>query len=202
VLSGAARILVGTQMVTKGHHFPGVTLVVVLNADQGLFSTDFRAAERLAQTIVQVAGRAGRAARPGEVLIQTDYPDHPLLQQLLAGGYAAFATSALTERSAAGWPPFSKLALLRASSRAPHAALDFLQAARTAAAEPAGVRILGPVAATMARRAGRYHAQLLLESTGRGALHRMLGQWRALLGELPGSRSVRFSLDVDPLDTQ
>jgi primosomal protein N' (replication factor Y) (superfamily II helicase) len=202
VLSGAARILVGTQMLTKGHHFPGVTLVVVLNADQGLFSTDFRAAERLAQTIVQVAGRAGRAARPGEVLIQTDYPDHPLLQQLLAGGYAAFAASALAEREAASWPPFSKLALLRASSRAPHAALDFLQAARTAAGAPDAVRILGPVAATMARRAGRYHAQLLLESTGRGALHRLLDQWRPLLGELPGARNVRFGLDVDPLDTQ
>jgi len=205
VLSGAARILVGTQMVTKGHHFPGVTLVVVLNADQGLFSTDFRAAERLAQTIVQVAGRAGRAARPGEVLIQTDYPDHPLLQQLLAGGYAAFAAGALAERQAAGWPPFSRLALLRASARTPRAALDFLQAARTAAAaaaDAAEVRILGPVAATMARRAGRYHAQLLLESTGRGALHRLLSQWRPQLGELPGARSVRFSLDVDPLDTQ
>ena len=110
---GAARILVGTQMVTKGHDFPNVTLVVVLNADQGLFSTDFRAAERLAQTIVQVAGRAGRGAKPGEVLIQTDYPEHPLLQNLLAEGYDGFARAALAEREPAAWPPFSRLAVVR-----------------------------------------------------------------------------------------
>ncbi len=116
VLCGEARILVGTQMVTKGHHFPGVMLVVVLNADQGLFSTDFRAAERLAQTIVQVAGRAGREREQGEVLIQTEYPEHPLLQSLLAGGYEGFAAAALIEREAARWPPFGRLALLRAST--------------------------------------------------------------------------------------
>ncbi len=116
--AAAARILVGTQMLTKGHHFPDVTLVGVLNADQSLFSTDFRAAERLAQTIVQVAGRAGRADRPGEVLIQSQYPEHPLLQTLLDEGYAGFAASALAERAAAHWPPFARLALLRASDTA------------------------------------------------------------------------------------
>src|SRR5208282_4469307 len=118
VLSGAARILVGTQMVTKGHHFPGISLVLVLNADQGLFSTDFRAAERLAQTIVQVAGRAGRERTRGEVLIQTEYPEHPLLQSLLSGGYEGFAATAMLEREAARWPPFGRLAVLRASTRA------------------------------------------------------------------------------------
>ena len=202
VLSGAARILVGTQMVTKGHHFPGVTLVVVLNADHGLFSTDFRAAERLAQTIVQVAGRAGRAERAGEVLIQTEYPDHPLLQQLLAGGYEGFASGALAERAAAGWPPFSCLALLRASSRAPAAALRFLAAARAQAGKPAQVRLLGPVEATMVRRAGRYHAQLLIESPERAPLHRFLHGFVAALETLPEARPVRWALDVDPLDTQ
>ncbi len=116
VRDGEARILVGTQMVTKGHHFPGIALAVVLNADQGLFSTDFRAAERLAQTIVQVAGRAGREHARGEVLIQTEYPDHPLLQSLLAGGYEGFAAEGLREREAARWPPFGRLALLRASA--------------------------------------------------------------------------------------
>src|SRR5262249_31066369 len=102
--SGEARILIGTQMVTKGHDLPDLTLVVVLNADQGLFSSDFRAPERLAQTIVQVAGRAGRGTRPGEVLIQSEFPDHPLLTHLLSEGYEGFARSALAERAQAAWP--------------------------------------------------------------------------------------------------
>ncbi|MGB6605521.1 MAG: primosomal protein N', partial [Steroidobacteraceae bacterium] len=126
VSSGEARILVGTQMVTKGHDFPDVTLVVVLNADQGLFSTDFRAPERLAQTIVQVAGRAGRSARAGEVLIQTEFPEHPLLASLLAEGYDGFARAALDERRQAAWPPFSRLAALRASAKTRDGALGFL----------------------------------------------------------------------------
>ncbi len=133
LLDGSARILVGTQMVTKGHHFPGVSLVAVVNADQGLFSSDFRAAERLAQTIVQVAGRAGRGARAGEVLIQTEYPEHPLLQSLIQGGYEAYALGALEERAAARWPPFTRLALLRASARGATQALDFLRRARDSA---------------------------------------------------------------------
>jgi primosomal protein N' (replication factor Y) len=202
VSSGQARILVGTQMVTKGHHFPGISLAVVLNADQGLFSTDFRAAERLAQTIVQVAGRAGREHSRGEVLIQTEYPDHPLLQSLIAGGYEGFAATALREREAAQWPPYGRLALLRASAVTAAAALDFLNAARDVAPAMAGVRVLGPVAAAMARRAGRHYAQLLLDSRERGPLHRLLDQWMPLVAELPQARRVRFALDVDPLDTQ
>jgi primosomal protein N' (replication factor Y) len=198
--SGAARILVGTQMITKGHDFQNMTLVVVLNADQGLFSTDFRAAERLAQTIVQVAGRAGRGNRAGEVLIQTAYPEHPLLQTLLSEGYDGFARLALAERAAAAWPPFSRLAVLRASATTATAALDFLTAARRAAGAPRGIRLLGPVPAAMARRAGRYHSQLLLESTDRAALHRLLGGWLEQVGELPGGRQVRWALDVDPID--
>lgn len=137
MLSRRARILIGTQMVTKGHHFPEVTLVVVLNADGGLFSTDYRAPERLAQTIVQVAGRAGRDTQQGEVLIQTEYPEHPLLQHLLAEGYEGFARAALDERAAAHWPPFARLALLRASAPRLPQALDFLQAARALAGRPA-----------------------------------------------------------------
>jgi primosomal protein N' (replication factor Y) len=202
VLSGAARILVGTQMVTKGHHFPNVTLVAVLNADQGLFSTDFRAAERLAQTIIQVAGRAGRDVRAGEVLIQTEYPEHPLLQSLLAGGYEGFAASGLAERAAAHWPPFGRLALLRASATSGAAAFDFLEAARAAAGRPAPVRLLGPVAAALARRAGRHHAQLLIESPERAPLQRFLRGWIETLERLPQARRVRWAIDVDPLETQ
>ena len=201
VNSGAARILVGTQMITKGHHFQNMTLVVMLNADQGLFSTDFRAAERLAQTIVQVAGRAGRGSRAGEVLIQTAYPEHPLLQQLLANGLrrlcphgARRAREPPPGRRSAAWPccaPRPPAPKPRCSSCPRHAR-------RPAPAR--AVKLLGPVPAAMARRAGRYHAQLLLESTDRAALHRLLGTWLEKLAELPGARRVRWALDVDPID--
>ena len=136
VHSGEARILVGTQMLTKGHHFPEVSLVVILDADQGLFASDFRATERLAQTITQVAGRAGRGSRAGEVLIQTQFPEHPLLNRLLAEGYEGFAIGALEERREAGWPPYSRLALLRAEAK-DSAGLDaFLRSAAAAARAP------------------------------------------------------------------
>jgi primosomal protein N' (replication factor Y) len=202
VRSGQARILVGTQMLTKGHDFPDVTLVVVLNADQGLFGTDFRTAERLAQTIVQVAGRAGRASRPGEVLIQTSCPEHPLLRQLLEGGYEGFAAAALAERQAAHWPPYARLALLRAEAADAATALAFLDAARDAANAFAlpGVRLLGPAPAAMERRAGRYRAQLLLEAGERSHLKRLLDRWVPALEDLPQARRVRWSLDVDPIE--
>ncbi len=133
VHSGEARILVGTQMLTKGHHFPDVSLVVVLDADQGLFASDFRATERLAQTITQVAGRAGRAARAGEVLVQTSYPEHPLLTRLISDGYPGFAARALQERRAASWPPYSHLALLRAEAKNQIGLHQFLRSAATVA---------------------------------------------------------------------
>ncbi len=166
VHSGEARILVGTQMLTKGHHFPDVTLVVVLDADQGLFASDFRATERLAQTITQVAGRAGREARAGEVLIQTEFPEHPLLNRLLTEGYEGFAASALEERREAGWPPYSRLAMLRAEAR-DSAGLDaYLRAAADSSRalnEPA-VKVLGPASALIARRADHFRAHLLIET--------------------------------------
>ena len=209
--TGEARILVGTQMVTKGHDFPNVTLVVVLNADQGFFSSDFRAPERLAQTIVQVAGRAGRGERAGEVLIQTEFPDHPLLRSLLAEGYDGFARAALTERSQTSWPPFSRLAALRGSAKTAEAALEFLAEARRVADDLRGgraqgawaqrVRLLGPAPAAMAKRAGRHHAQLLVESAERASLHRFLGLWLPALEALPSGRRVRWALDVDPIET-
>jgi primosomal protein N' (replication factor Y) len=200
VHSGEARILVGTQMLTKGHDFPDVTLVVVLNADQGLFGTDFRASERLAQSIVQVAGRAGRASRPGEVLIQTACPAHPLLARLLAEGYEGFATAALAEREAAALPPFQRLAVLRAEAARREDGLAFLAAARRAAGHPAGVRLLGPAPAVLERRAGRFRAQLLLESAGRGPLQALLAAWLPAVEALPEARRVRSAIDVDPLE--
>jgi primosomal protein N' (replication factor Y) len=198
--SGEGRILVGTQMVTKGHHFPNVTLVIVLNADQGLFSTDFRAPERLAQTLIQVAGRAGRGEKPGEVLIQTEFPEHPLLNNLLTAGYDGFAAAALDERAQAAWPPFSRLAAIRDSAATADAALEFLKEARALRAPPRNVQLRGPVPAAMAKRAGRYHAQLLLESTDRASLHRFLDLWLPEVEQLKSARRVRWALDVDPIE--
>ena len=199
--SGEARILVGTQMVTKGHDFPNVTLVVVLNADQGLFSTDFRAPERLAQTIVQVAGRAGRGTRPGEVLIQTEFPGHPLLLSLLSEGYEGFARTALAERAQASWPPFSRLAAVRDSAKTAAGALEFLTEARKlAGSPPRGLRLLGPVPAAMSKRAGRYHAQLLIEGADRSSLHHFLDSWLPAVEQLQSARRVRWALDVDPIE--
>src|SRR6185437_5861332 len=198
---GEGRILVGTQMVTKGHDFPNVTLVIVLNADQGFFSTDFRAPERLAQTIVQVAGRAGRGEKAGEVLIQTELPDHPLLLSLLAEGYDGFARAALRERSEASWPPFSRLAAVRDSAKTAEALRAPRDGCRSGGAIPGrAIRLLGPAPAAMAKRAGRYHAQLLLESTDRTALHRFLEAWLPVIESLPSARRVRWALDVDPIE--
>jgi primosomal protein N' (replication factor Y) len=201
--SGEARILIGTQMLAKGHHFPDVTLVVILDADQGLFASDFRATERLAQTITQVAGRAGRAARPGEVLIQTQFPQHPLLNRLIADGYEGFAAAALEERREAGWPPFARLALLRAEAR-DGAALDRYLRSAAACAQPLaeGVKVLGPASALIARRADHFRAHLLIEANGRAALHRFLGDWLERIDGLPAPAGLRRSIDVDPLQVE
>ena len=202
VHSGEARILVGTQMLTKGHHFPDVTLVVILDADQGLFASDFRATERLAQTITQVAGRAGREARAGEVLIQTQFPEHPLLNRLITEGYESFAASALAERREAEWPPYSRLALLRAEAK-DNAALDaFLRAAATAGEglREIAVKIRGPAAALIARRADHYRAHLLIETALRSTLQHFLGRWLPKIDDLPKAKGLRWSIDVDPLE--
>jgi primosomal protein N' (replication factor Y) len=200
VHAGRTQILVGTQMMAKGHDFPGVTLVGVINADQGLFGADFRASERLAQTLVQVAGRAGRADRPGEVLVQTSYPEHPLLQRLLAGGYAAFAEAALEERRAAGWPPFSHLVMLRADAARPELAMSFLGACREALGMRAGLLVLGPAPAPMERRGGRWRAQLLFQSDSRPVLRSALAALRERAPALAEGRGLRWSFEVDPQD--
>ncbi len=200
---GRADILIGTQMLAKGHHFPAVTLVGILDADQGLFAADFRATERLGQTIHQVAGRSGRGDQAGRVLIQTHQPQHPLWRALLGGGYGVFARSLLAEREAAGWPPYSHLALLRAEAAGAQEALWFLGETLSLAAEigHAGVELLGPVPAPSPKRAGRYRAQLLLQANRRAPLHTLLRQWLRALAQLPAARQVRWSLDVDPIDT-
>ncbi|ANE57160.1 primosomal protein N' [Methylomonas sp. DH-1] len=199
---GRADIILGTQMLAKGHHFPGVTLVAILDIDSGLFSIDFHGAERLAQLIVQVAGRAGRAERPGRVILQTRQPQHPLLNTLLRQGYRAFADSALQERRQAGLPPYSYQALFRAQAGGSDAPRRFLQAVCAAIAElgAGSTQVLGPVAAPMARRAGAYRYQLLLQSPRRQDLHRLLDLVLPRIYLLPEVKKVRWSLDVDPLD--
>ncbi len=198
---GERRILIGTQMLAKGHHFPNVTLVGIVDTDQGLFGADFRASERMTQLILQVAGRAGRADKPGVVVIQTHHPDHPLLHTLVSQGYPAFAAAALKERREAELPPFTCQALLRADATESEAPQLFLQQALALGVELAkDVELLGPVPAPMERRAGRFRAQLLVQSRQRQTLHGFLDAWIEQLWQLKAARKVRWSLDVDPQD--
>ena len=202
IKAGRHGLLVGTQMLAKGHHFPGVTLVCILDIDQGLFGTDFRAAERMAQMLIQVAGRAGREEKPGRVMIQTRHPDHPQLQLLVRRGYGAFAAHALVERREAQLPPFSHQALLRAAANGPAAPREFLEAAVESGEglSPEGVFFFGPVAAPMERRAGKFRAHLLVQAGARADLQRFLGRWVPILESMKLAASVRWSIDVDPLD--
>jgi primosomal protein N' (replication factor Y) len=201
VRAGEAQILVGTQMLSKGHDFPNVTLVGVLNADQGLYNVDFRAPERLFQQIMQVSGRAGRADKPGDVFIQTRHPDHPVFDAIARHDFDGFADYALAERRDTGYPPFQYLALLRAEAAAAGLALSFLVQAQTCARQMAdGVDILDPAPAPMERRAGRYRAQLLVQARERKALHVFLDRWVGELQALKTTRRVRWSLDVDPIE--
>jgi len=195
---GETRVLIGTQMLAKGHDLPGVTLAAVLDADQGLFGLDFRAQERLAQIITQVAGRAGRGSQAGEVLIQTRFPDHPVLRELITDGYDAVAARLLGERRAAGWPPSQRLALIRAEASTAEAALAALRSARERM-EVTGVEVLGPAPAPMARRAGRHRAQLLLIGSRSGLQSLLDAEWGPLL-DSPAAKRARLSLDVDPVE--
>jgi primosomal protein N' (replication factor Y) len=201
--SGESGILVGTQMLAKGHDFPNVTLVAVLDTDQALFSADFRASEHLAQLITQVSGRAGRAEKTGEVLIQTHHPEHPFLQTLIHHGYQSFAEAALRERQAAGLPPACHLAILRCESVDAGAAQTFLDHAVELAqqVDNTGIEIFGPIPAPMERRAGRYRYQLMLQSGDRKKLHQLLSWWVPQLQQLSAARKARWSIDVDPYDT-
>ena len=196
---GKHQILLGTQMLAKGHHFPDVTLVGILDVDQGLFGADFRAAERMAQLITQVSGRAGRAKKPGRVVVQTRHPDHPLINTLIRDGYGAFAIEALSERRSALLPPYSYQALVRAEATSDDLPRLFLEAALEQGRSLSnGVEFWGPVPAPMERRAGHYRAHLLLQSNSRRELHSMLASWLPKIRDFKLARRVRWSLDVDP----
>jgi len=198
VREGEVDVLVGTQMLAKGHDYPNLTLVGVLEADSALFSADFRSAERLFALLVQVSGRAGRGDRPGEVLIQTDFPMHPLYAAVARHDYAQFAAEALEERRLAGFPPFAHLALLRAESKKAGEAAAFLRnAARVGRRLSDRVELFDPVAPPLERRAGFERSQLLVRARSRGALQPFLAEWRRALAARD-DRRVRWSVDVDP----
>jgi primosomal protein N' (replication factor Y) len=202
MLERAARadILVGTQMLAKGHHFERLTLVGVLNADAGLFSSDYRAGERSFAQLQQVAGRAGRANLPGEVFIQTRYPGHPLYQALVKHDYTGFARSVLAERRVAGFPPFVFEAALRAESVDGLRALRFLREAIDAApARGAAISLFDPTPMSLARLAGVERAQALLQARSRPRLQAFLSKWSETLYRLP-AHGVRWHLDVDPVE--
>ncbi len=199
---GRADILVGTQMLAKGHDFPRLTLVGVVGADAALFAADFRAPERLFSQLMQVGGRSGRAALAGEVLIQTEYPSHPLYQALLAHDYPSFARVQLEERRAAGFPPFTFQVLLRAEAKQLEDSLAFLKIAAATAKTllPDGVSLYDPVPMRLYRMMALERAQLLAESDNRTALQGFLAAWVERLYQQKAPRDLRWHIDVDPLE--
>lgn len=195
-------LLIGTQMLAKGHHFPHLTLVAIVDADGGLFSVDFRAVERMAQLLIQVAGRAGRVHQAGEVVIQTCFPTHPLLQQIREQNYPQLAQPLLVERSHCKLPPFAHLALVRAHASDPDLPEQLLMQVQR---ELKGlhikdVEILGPVPAPMYRRQGNYRYQLLIQASARKPLHHVLSYSTTILEKAASAKRLRWSLDVDPVE--
>lgn len=197
VRAGTPCILVGTQMLAKGHHFPRVTLVVVVDLDQALYSADFRAVERMGQVLIQVAGRAGREQQPGTVILQTHHPEHEGLCTLREQGFEAFAMALLEERQIAGLPPMAFQATLRADDTDRNRVLAFLRAASGAWTGPAGT-LFGPLPAMMERRGGRIRWYLLLQHTQRAALQSMLDEFLPRVRALDEARRVRWAVDLDP----
>jgi primosomal protein N' (replication factor Y) len=192
-------ILVGTQMLSKGHDFPRLTLVVIVNPDGALFAADFRASEKLFQQLMQVSGRAGRANLPGEVFVQTQFPEHPLYQALIRQDYRSYAEDLLNERKLAGFPPFVYQALLRAESHSESSLMNFLGHAARHPTVNQSVALFDPIPATIAKIAGKHRGQLLAQSIARAELQRFLSQWRLHLTTYKASR-VRWSIDVDPIE--
>ncbi|RBW48157.1 primosomal protein N' [Marinobacter sp. F3R11] len=200
VNSGKPCILVGTQMLAKGHDFPDVTLVVVVNADGGLFSVDFRAPEQLIQTLLQVSGRAGRGTKAGKVVVQTCHSDHPLLKKLCHGRYLDIADQLLEERESGQLPPFRAMAIFRAEADTMEQSLKILDSIKPLANMP-GIEIWGPLPALIARRADRHRAQLVLNTDNRRRLNKVLAATCQSLEQEKMPKSARWMIDVDPQET-
>ena len=199
VHKGEPCILVGTQMLAKGHHFPDVTLVVILDCDGGLFSADFRGPEKMGQLLLQVAGRAGRENKPGQVLVQTLQPEHPFIISLVNSNYGLFASQILREREVIGLPPYGYLALIRSEHTSLNDAEQLLRDLRQQT-EGMPAQCLGPLPAPMTKKAGRFRAQLILQADNRKALHQRLQQMVTLADQHTLAKKVRWSVDVDPAD--
>jgi len=202
IRSGEKKILIGTQILAKGHHFPQVGTVIIMDADSGLFGLDFHAQERMAQLITQVSGRAGRASRHGKVYIQSYHPEHPFFEALEKYPYEQFAESMLRERAVTSMPPYSFLALLRVESgKMAHVERFIDRSAEIGlSVQQPGMEFMGPAIAPLERKAGRFHMQLLVRSDNRRALQIFLDQWVKNLDEIKGARQVRWSVDMDPYD--
>jgi len=203
VLRGEPCILLGTQMLTKGHHFPGVSLVAIIDADSALFSTDFRGEERMAQLLTQVGGRAGRAETPGRVILQTHYPDHPALMAILQKTYSENARDMLKRREAMELPPAGKLLMLRTDAGDVDVGEEFLQALRSAA-QPrlaANTRLIGPLPSPMQRRAGKFRSQMLVTTSSRKSAQIAAALLVDIAQTLTIKRGMKWSIDVDPQDT-
>ncbi len=196
------KIIIGTQILSKGHDFPDVSLVGVLDIDYGIHSSDFRAMERCAQLLIQVAGRSGRRSTQGEVLVQTHTPDHPLLQTLLHSGYPAFATQALQARENWKLPPFSHHIAIRARSQNSTDLFVFLERVADIARQllPAEVSVQGPIVPSMEKKAGQFRAFILLVANQRGLFSQSIDACLNHIEILPETRKVRWSIDVDPID--
>jgi primosomal protein N' (replication factor Y) len=195
-------ILLGTQMLTKGHHFPAVGLVAVIDTDAMLFSADFRGEERMAQLLTQVAGRAGRADLPGEVILQTHYPDHPSLQAMIAVDYATQARDILSRRQATGMPPFGQVVVLRTDCGKPGYGEEFLQAlrARVEPGLPGTSSMIGPLPSPMQRRAGKFRCQLILLAPGRPAAQAAASLLVSQAEGQPARHGLKWTIDIDPQD--
>lgn len=201
--AGEPSVLIGTQMLAKGHHFPAVTLVGILDIDHGFYSSDWRAMERMGQLIVQVAGRAGRGEHAGKMLLQTHLPDSPLLQTLLKQGYRAFAETLLREREQSGLPPFSHHALLQVEAPTLHDAERTVQQLAQTYRESGAAELamfLGPIPAAMARRAGMQRFEALIQSDDRLALKKALDQWLARVDPSTLASNAFWTVDIDPTD--
>jgi primosomal protein N' (replication factor Y) len=196
-------ILLGTQLLAKGHHFPDVTLVGILDADSGLFSADFRGSERVAQLMTQVAGRAGRDKKPGKVILQSYCPEHPQIEELITGSYETFALALLEERKSAKTPPFSFQAKIQAESPNSYISRDFINdlliSIKKNGALSKELRLVGPLPSIMEKKSGVFRWEVNVFSTNRKSLHEFLDLSQALLYRPSTSKKVRWSLDIDPI---
>ena len=203
--SGKPMVLLGTQLLAKGHHFPNVTLVGILDADSGLFSADFRGSERVAQLMTQVAGRAGRDKKPGKGILQSYCPDHPQIEELIKGSYESFAKNLLLERKAAKSPPFTFQAKIQAESANSYVSRDFIKTLmnklKKSKAYPKDIRVIGPLPAIMEKKSGVYRWEMSVLSGSRNSLHKFLDLSQASLYNPKTSKKVRWSIDVDPLSS-